>query len=126
MNNKMEKHLTVLGILFLIFSTILLIMGLMISIGVPMIVNILSTNEFSNNTFDNITKYVGIVLLTFSIPGYIGAYGLFNKKSWGRIFAIVICILSLFSIPFGTCMGVYGLYILMQDDIIELFENKKK
>ena len=124
MDNKMKKHLTVLGILFMIFSTILLIMGLGISIGVPIIGNFIS-DDFSTNIINNISRYLGIVLISFSLPGFIGAYGLFNVKDWARIFSIIICILSLFSIPFGTCMGIYGLYVLMQDETIELFENKK-
>ena len=74
---------------------------------------------------NNISKCIGAILIIFSLPGFFGAYGLFNIKSWARIFSIVICILSLFSIPFGTCMGIYGIYVLMQNETIELFENKK-
>ena len=125
MNEKMEKHLTVLGILFLISSTILLIVGLSISIGVPMIISYFE-NGFTNNMLHNVSYYIGTILIILAIPGYIGAYGLFKQLWWGRIFSIIICILSLFSVLFGTCMGVYGLYVLMQDETIVLFDNKKK
>ena len=119
------KHITVLALLFTISSTMLLIMGISISVGLPIITTLLSDGNL-NSMFTLITRYVGGVMLFFSIPGYLCAYGLFNQKSWSRIFAMILSIISLFSIPIGTCIGVYGLYVLMQDDVIELFENKKK
>jgi hypothetical protein len=33
-------------------------------------------------------------------------------KSWGRILAIVIGILALITIPFGTALGIYTLWVL--------------
>ena len=38
---------------------------------------------------------------------------LLMRKSWGRIFAIVIAILSLIRIPFGTALGIYTLWVLL-------------
>jgi len=37
---------------------------------------------------------------------------LLMRKSWGRILAIVIAILSLIRIPFGTALGIYTLWVL--------------
>jgi hypothetical protein len=37
---------------------------------------------------------------------------LLMRKSWGRILAIVIAILSLIKIPFGTALGIYTLWVL--------------
>ena len=35
-----------------------------------------------------------------------------NRKPWGRTFAIVLAILQLIKIPFGTALGVYTLWVL--------------
>jgi len=37
---------------------------------------------------------------------------LLMRKSWGRIFAIIVAILSLIKIPFGTALGIYTLWVL--------------
>lgn len=54
-----------------------------------------------------------IVLLTAILNGAT-AYGLLARKSWGRILAIIVSILSLLSIPFGTILGGFALYFLMR------------
>ncbi|MFT4175933.1 MAG: hypothetical protein QM627_04695 [Luteolibacter sp.] len=36
--------------------------------------------------------------------------GLFRRTSWGRILGIVVCIMSLLSIPIGTLIGAFGLF----------------
>jgi len=38
---------------------------------------------------------------------------LLMRKSWGRVLAIVVAILSLIKIPFGTALGIYTLWVLM-------------
>jgi hypothetical protein len=35
------------------------------------------------------------------------------RKSWGRVLAIVVAILSLIKIPFGTALGIYTLWVLL-------------
>lgn len=36
--------------------------------------------------------------------------GLFKRTSWGRILGIIVCIISLISIPIGTAIGAFGLF----------------
>lgn len=40
----------------------------------------------------------------------IAAAGLFKRTSWGRILGIIVCIISLISIPIGTAIGAFGLF----------------
>ena len=39
-------------------------------------------------------------------------YGLIARKPWARILAIVLGILTMLKLPFGTALGVYTLWVL--------------
>ena len=39
-------------------------------------------------------------------------YALLTRQNWGRILAIVLAILALIKIPFGTGLGIYTLWVL--------------
>lgn len=55
---------------------------------------------------------IGWIMLISLGLGLILAYALMQKESWARIYGIVIGILALFSIPFGTALGIYTLWVL--------------
>jgi len=38
------------------------------------------------------------------------AFGLFKRTSWGRVSGIIVCIISLISVPIGTAIGAFGLF----------------
>ena len=44
-----------------------------------------------------------------------------TKKAWGSSFGIVLSFFSLFIIPIGTAIGIYGLWTLFKDETIDLF-----
>jgi len=43
----------------------------------------------------------------------VAAWGLMDRARWGRIFAIVVAILSLIKFPFGTALGIWTLVVLL-------------
>ncbi len=47
------------------------------------------------------------------VIGLIAGWGLYERRSWARILAIVLAFLSLFHPPFGTAIGIYTLWVLM-------------
>jgi hypothetical protein len=62
-----------------------------------------------------------IFLLMTSLPGVIVGIGLLRLRPWSRIAGIVISIMALIMIPFGTVVGVYGLWVLFSKDTERLF-----
>lgn len=63
---------------------------------------------------------VGFLLL-LSLPGIITGIGLLRLRSWARIAGIVLSILGLMAVPFGTLIGVYGLWVLFSKETERLF-----
>ena len=56
----------------------------------------------------------GGLLALFGLPGIAAGYGLLRRKNWGRIVAIAIAAINLFSFPVGTVLGAYILFVLLQ------------
>lgn len=61
------------------------------------------------------------VLLVVSLPSVIVGIGLIRLRPWARICGIVLSIMTLIVIPFGTIVGVYGLWVLFSRDTERLF-----
>jgi hypothetical protein len=60
-------------------------------------------------------------LVVWSLPCVIVGIGLLKRRSWARIGGIVVAVLSLAVIPFGTVFGVYALWVLFSPDTERLF-----
>ena len=61
----------------------------------------------------------GVVLVGFlavlALPGIIGGWALFAGRSWGRPFVMVLGVIQLLNIPFGTVLGIYTLWALLRE-----------
>jgi len=55
---------------------------------------------------------VGLSVITGAL-GIITGWGLLERQPWARMLAIVLAFLSLLSIPFGTVLGIYTLWVLL-------------
>ena len=62
-----------------------------------------------------------VFLILISLPGIIIGIGLLQLRPWARIAGIVLSILSLMMVPFGTILGVYGVWVLFSKDTERLF-----
>jgi hypothetical protein len=57
---------------------------------------------------------IAVFVLLISLLNGATAYGLLARKPWGRTLAIIVSIVSLLSIPFGTILGGVSLYFLLR------------
>jgi hypothetical protein len=69
-----------------------------------------------HNLVAGLGLFLVILILLCSLPGIIAGYGLLNYRSWARGLTIVLNILNLLHIPFGTILGIYGLWVLLSRD----------
>ena len=118
--NRMEKHITIVAMLSIVFGTI----GVLI--GAFLFVIISGGGAISGDpTAENITGIVATCLGGFfvliSVPDIIAGIGLLKRRSWARILAFALAILDLMNIPIGTAIGIYIIWVLMNDETIKLF-----
>jgi len=64
-----------------------------------------------------------IVILAMSAPSILAGIGLLYHKPWARVLTIILSMIHLFSVPFGTALGIYGLWVLMQRETEPLFRR---
>ena len=64
-----------------------------------------------------------IVVLAMSAPSIIAGVGLLYFKPWARVLTIILSVIHLFSVPFGTALGIYGLWVLLQRETEPLFRR---
>ena len=69
--------------------------------------------------------FLGIFLGARGALSLVAGWGLLTLRPWARILTIVLGILSLFSFPFGTILGVYTLWVLFSSDGAALFEQPR-
>ncbi len=121
----MQKHVTVLAWLHIVFSVI----GVMVAMLLFMV--ILAGGFISGDSEAiAITAIVGtslaFMLSLFSVPGIIGGIALLYMKPWARILVLILGFLELLNFPFGTALGIYTIWLLMKDETIKLFEQTSR
>ena len=124
----MTTHVKVLGALFIIFGAIYVLLAF----GSSMILGVLAGFIGSQGGDDAAVSATVLGLagaaafifwLCLGIPGIIAGIGLLKMKRWARILAIVLSAFRLISFPFGTILGIYGLWVLFNKGTEALFEN---
>lgn len=127
----MVTHLKVLGILHIVFGAlgILLALGLLLLFGgiAGVIGAAGDTAREDRAAAAGILGIIGaivfFVVLILSLPGLITGIGLLKFRPWARILGIVVSALDLIHVPFGTALGVYGLWVLLSNETEALFRN---
>lgn len=111
----METHVKVIAWLY-IAKTILF---LLIMLGVSGLVLGAGMASQDGNTVGLMAVIAGVfawIGFIVSVPQLIAAWALFKRKNWGRILTIILSILNIFDVPFGTALSIYALVILFRDD----------
>jgi hypothetical protein len=111
----MKKHIELLGILHLVYSGLALCLAafcflLLSGIGV------LAHDAVAMGVLGTIGMVICAVITVLAVPGIIAGIGLLKMKSWARILAIIVGCLNLLHIPFGTALGVYTLWVLLNEE----------
>jgi hypothetical protein len=114
-----EKHITLVSLIQIVLSSIGILLGLFLFLLLSSL-GIFVGEEEATIILPIIGTIVGGFLIITSAAGLIGGIGLYKHKSWSRILLFIVSILDLFSIPIGTAVGIYTIWLLMQDETIQL------
>jgi hypothetical protein len=116
-----NKHVTILGILFLVFHGLALVAAILI-FGLMSGVGLLTGEVQAGGIMMIIGTVIAAIMAVMAIPGLIGGYGLLRRRKWARILVSILGFISIFEPPFGTVLGVYALWVLLHRETIPLFE----
>ena len=127
----MERHVTILGAFHIAFGAIGLLIALAILVifgGAAGLIGLGAASDPDALIAVPIVALVGTFLmmaaLILSVPGIAAGFGLMTYRPWARMLTVVLSLLHLFNFPFGSALGVYGLWVLLSDDGRLLFERR--
>ncbi len=69
-----------------------------------------------------ITTFVPFTMLIFGGIDLLAGIAIFSYKQWARVLMLVISALNCLNIPIGTAKGVYSIWVMMQPEVMEMFE----
>jgi hypothetical protein len=118
----MEGHVSAVAALQIGYSILGAFLGLFILI-VLWVLNLDACCPGRQFTLWIIGTGIAIFLFLLSILGIIGGLGLYKHKNWARILILILSGIDLFNIPIGTALGIYSIWVLVQDDTVQLFAN---
>ncbi len=119
----MKQHVSILGVLYIAFG----VLGMVTAVGMLAlfggaagIVSMVSEQEPDAAVAVPILGVLAVVLFTIiavlSIPGLAVGIGLVKFQSWARIGGLILSALNLLNFPFGTALGFYGLWVLLNKE----------
>lgn len=127
-DNPMKQHVSILGILYIVFG----VLGILVAIGMLLLfggaAGIVGAAQEDPEAavavpiLGVIAAVVFVVITLLSLPGLAVGIGLTKFQPWARIGALVLSALNLLNFPFGTALGVYGLWILLHKDTEAVFQ----
>ena len=119
--NSIEKHIPVLGYLYIVFNIIGLLFGILVWVLFSFAATLPSVYPEDAVVIHWLAMAVVVISVLLSAPGIIGGFGLLRRKNWARITLIVLGFLNLINLPFGTALGIYTLWVLFRDESAQFF-----
>ena len=122
--SKMKKHVTAVAAIQIGFSTLWLIGAIVLYFVLMFARSQVGSDEVATKVLTLLAIILPVFVGVISLVGLIGGIGLLSYKQWGRIMTIIVSALGCFNIPIGTLIGVYSIWVLMQDETVKLFQTQ--
>jgi hypothetical protein len=132
---KMRDHIKILGLLNIIMGSLTALIGLTALLVMGGIAGLMASGVADSSlsdvenarTFAPWLGLIGLVAAIFfsviALPTIIGGWGLLRYKSWSRVLTIIVSAFHLLSLPFGTALGIYGRWVLTNDQSRQLLDS---
>jgi len=122
--NKMKKHVTVVGAIHIGFGLLGLIGAMAVFFALNFAKGFVGHDEIPTMVLGFLSFSIPLLIGFMSTLGLVGGIGLLGCKMWARYLIIVVAALGCLNIPIGTLKGVYSLWVLLQDETVALFDKK--
>jgi hypothetical protein len=119
MPGRVERHIHLLGILWLAYSAFNTLGGLVLLIlGRTFFPHLREMTDVPQDVpvgfLSALLTTLGMVVLAKAALGFFAGWGLLHREGWARVWALVLAFISLFlNIPIGTAIGVYTMWVLL-------------
>ena len=120
----MRDHVRILGWCFIVYSSIIVLVGLGIG-GIVLFGGAISGDRDAMFITGAVGAAIAAFLILVSLPGMVAGIGLLKMQPWARIVAIIVGAFHILSFPLGTALGVYTLWVLLNAETEALFRGQQ-
>lgn len=115
--SRLEGHLRILGILWMVVGALTLIPALILMFLSSVVHIVIPFSEsLARDLGPLLMMILGASLLFVGAGGLLVGWGLMHHQPWARIATIVVGALALFHPPLGTILGIYTLWVLLSQN----------
>ncbi|MGH9521892.1 MAG: zinc-ribbon domain-containing protein [Terriglobales bacterium] len=134
-SSRVARHAQMLGILWIAYSAMLVLasffMVAFFQHVLPVILRYQPPVQPNNGPppevvfgfIRPIMHFLAILIFVKAVAGIVAGIGLLQRAEWSRMLAIVLACISLISMPFGTALGVYSLWVLLSPNADSEFRS---
>jgi len=116
--NRVREHVKLVGILWMAYSALHVVGGVIVLLIAKLVV--VRLGAIPNGPPPEVMEWlptlvsvVGWLILAKAAAGVITGWGLLQHEEWARVVALVFGFLVLLSVPVGTALGIYTLWVLL-------------
>ena len=119
--NRVREHVKLVAILWMAYSSLHAVGGLTALLVAKLVIAklILIPNGPPPEIFLWLRPFLGVIgwlILLKAAAGFLTGWGLLQYEEWGRVLALVMAFLALLSVPIGTALGIYTLWVLLPSE----------
>ena len=117
----MKSHVDLLGLLFIVWGLLTVVIGVStLALGVGAVALISSSNRGGGGHVAAGITAVAFTTLAIIAMGWGAAHvivgvPLRRRTPWSRLLALLLGSVDLLLLPYGTALGVYALYVLLNE-----------
>ena len=126
----MAAHVDLLGVLFIVWGLLTTLVGVStLALGVGAVALITSANraeggQFAAGLIAAVFTALAIIAILWGAAHVVVGVPLRRRRPWSRIMALVLGSIDLLLLPYGTALGLYGLWVLLHEDGKKLFMDR--
>ena len=121
----MKDHIRIFALISIVFGILGLLAAAIVFVAVAG-GGLISGDPTPITITSIVAVAVSGIISIFAIPQIIAGWAILKFKSWGRILGIIIAILNLVNVPIGTAYGIYGLWVLMNEETEKIFKEEQE
>jgi hypothetical protein len=119
--SRVREHVRLVGILWMAYSALHVIAGVVLLIVANTIFGRVSgAIHIPSGPPPEVTvwlrpllTFMGWLILAKAAAGFFAGWGLLQREEWARVVALVMGFVALLSVPIGTALGIYTLWVLL-------------
>ena len=128
----MLAHVDLLGVLFIVWGLLTTLVGVStLALGVGAVALITSANrgeggQFAAGLTAAVFTALAVIAILWGAAHVVVGVPLRRRRPWSRIMALMLGSIDLLLLPYGTALGLYGLWVLLSEDGKSLFSERAK